>query len=167
VAGQFSFLDAGPLWLACRHPRIPGAIEINLKLTLWQEHDTVVLPEIADYEVRRELIRRGDVRAVQRLDNLRAKLVYLPLNTEAIRRAADLWAQARGRGQQTAGDEALDADVILAAQALEYTGLGDEPVVITDNNRHLGRFVKTSSWMAYTESPGLLSLRWRHRLHGG
>lgn len=150
MPGRFSFLDSGPVWLACRHPRVPGVIDLNRKLILWQEYDTIILPEIVDYEVRRELIRTEDTRAIQRLDQLRTYLIYLPLNSRAMRRAAGLWAQARKTGQQTADDKALDADVILAAQALEYTGLGDDLIVITDNNRHLGRFVRTSSWLAYS-----------------
>lgn len=110
---------------------------------------SVVLPEIADYEVRRELIRKGDPRPLRRLDDLRNTLIYVPIRTEAMQRAASLWAQARGRGQPTADENALDADVILAAQALEYIGLDDDLVVITDNNRHLAQFVTTSSWSDY------------------
>jgi predicted nucleic acid-binding protein len=78
----------------------------------------VVIPEIADYEVRRELLRAGRLHGVARLDQAKTTLEYLPLTTEAMLQAADLWAQARQQGQPTAPDLALDADVILAAQAL-------------------------------------------------
>jgi len=76
------------------------------------------VPEIADYEVRRELIRAGQTRGVQRLDLLCEGFNYLPLTTEIMRIAAELWATARNAGTPTASDAALDADVILAAQAM-------------------------------------------------
>ena len=47
----------------------------------------VILPEIADYEVRRELIRAGKIASVARLDALAATIEYLPLTTAAMRQA--------------------------------------------------------------------------------
>ena len=66
-------------------------------------------------------------KSLQQLDNLDKSInhVYLPLSTKSIRRAAELWAKARETGVPTAEDKALDADVILAAQALEYSGEAD------------------------------------------
>jgi predicted nucleic acid-binding protein len=79
----------------------------------------VYVPEIADYEVRRELVRAELHEGVRRLDRLKSVLTYLPINTEVMLRAAQLWAEARNRGTPTADPKALDADVILAAQALQ------------------------------------------------
>src|SRR5262245_53219407 len=87
----------------------------------------VVLPEIADYEVRRELLRARKVQGIQRLDTLATLLEYLPITTPIMRQAADLWAHARQQGQPTADKKALDGDVILAAQALS---LGTTDLVI-------------------------------------
>ena len=64
----------------------------------------MILPEIADYEIRRELIRLGSAVALGNLDGWAIKLEYLPLTTVPMRRAAELWAQARNTGQQTAPD---------------------------------------------------------------
>jgi predicted nucleic acid-binding protein len=158
VAVRYRFLDTGPLGLACRRPN-PGDVNlIHLCVSaLWSsEGVTVVLPEIADYELRRELIRIGATGSLRILNSLRNKLRFLEINTKAMSRAAELWALARGTGLQTADDTSLDGDVILAAQALEFTGIGDDLVVITDNNKHLARFVTTSSWTAYspTRAPG-------------
>ena len=64
---------------------------------------------------------------------------YLPLTTAAMRKAAELWAIARQTGRPTAGDKNIDADVILAAQAI---ALGEPNTVIaTTNVSHLSRFV--------------------------
>ncbi len=56
-------------------------------------------------------------------------------------RAAELWADARGHGESTAAEEALDGDVILAAQAQRTSG-----AVITTNTKHLSRFVDSYDW---------------------
>ena len=46
------------------------------------------VPEIADYEVRRELIRANKVRGIGQLDALARLLEYLPITTTAMRQAA-------------------------------------------------------------------------------
>jgi predicted nucleic acid-binding protein len=107
----------------------------------------VILPEIADYEVRRELIRRNSPVALSNLNQLGLQLEYLPLTTAAMRRAAELWAQGRSSGQPTAPDAALDADVILAGQA---HSLNTAVVVATGNPAHLGRFVPAELWSNIT-----------------
>jgi len=104
----------------------------------------VLVPEIADYEVRRELLRANKVRGLTRLDALATLLEYLPLTTVAMRQAAVFWAQARQQGRPTADDKALDGDVILAAQAMT---LGATDVVIaTTNVGHLWRLAPAALW---------------------
>lgn len=63
-----------------------------------------------------------------------------------MRRAAELWADARNRGRPTADIHALDADVILAAGAIELSSSGHQVVVVTDNARHLSLFVDARHW---------------------
>jgi len=107
----------------------------------------VFLPEIVDYEVRRGLVHvalksgRSTTRSLLRLDRLGETLDYLPLDTRTMRKAAGLWAEARNSGLPTAAPEALDGDAILAAQALLVGGL-----VVTENVRHLERFVRAYRW---------------------
>lgn len=48
----------------------------------------VLVPEIADYEIRRELLRAGKTRSVTVLDQYKASLGYVPLTTEAMLQAA-------------------------------------------------------------------------------
>jgi hypothetical protein len=56
-------------------------------------------------------------------------------------KAAELCATARRAGLPTAPPDALDGDVILAAQAMLSRGLGVAVTVATDNVGHLARFV--------------------------
>jgi hypothetical protein len=79
------------------------------------------VPEIADYEVRRELLRIGSAAGIARLDALAIRVGYLPLTTAAMRKAAELWAQARQQGRPTADPHALDGDVILARRRRRWT----------------------------------------------
>jgi len=55
----------------------------------------VPVPEISEYEVRRELLRAGKSRGLSRLDQLARDLGYLPIITEVMRLAARFWADAR------------------------------------------------------------------------
>ena len=103
----------------------------------------VVVPEIADYELRRNFLLEGLTVSIQRLDQLKIVLTYLPLDTKAMLKAAELWAIARKLGKPTADPKELDGDVILAAQALE---MGSNAVVVTENVGHLSLFVEARSW---------------------
>lgn len=70
------------------------------------------------------MIRRGGTVALANLDGYGVQLEYLAITTAAMRRTAELWAQARSSGLPTAPDPALDGDVILAAQALNLNTPG-------------------------------------------
>jgi len=137
-------LDAGPLGLLANPNQSsqPTACRAWLA-SLRAARRRVVVPEIADYEVRRELIRIRSQSALANLDGFGVQLDYLPLTTDAMRLAAELWALARISGLPTASDPALDGDVILAAQAL---GLKTPVVVATGNPAHLARFVPAELW---------------------
>jgi len=108
---------------------------------------TVYVPAISNYEVRRGLLHialrngRSTTRSLERLNLLISELDYLPLTQNSLDRAAHLWAQSRHEGQATSGPEGLDGDAILAAQALEISGL-----VVTENVRHLSRYVSSHRW---------------------
>jgi predicted nucleic acid-binding protein len=138
-------LDAAPLGLLSAPPRRAGARACALWLSgLMRAGTRIIVPEITDYEVRRELLRAGKTRSVKRLDALAKATEYLPITTAAMRRAAVLWAQARQKGQPTAGDNTIDADMILAGQALT---LGVPQVVVALTNvGHLSRFVPADDW---------------------
>jgi len=102
------------------------------------------VPEIADYEVRRELVRADKTQGIVRLDALIALIEYLPITTEVMRQAAQFWALARQQGKPTAADPAPDGDVILAAQAATLGAM--DVVIATTNVGHLSRFVPAQLW---------------------
>jgi predicted nucleic acid-binding protein len=141
-------LDTGPLGFLCNpnHTPLPVACRAWFAALLAAGR-RIILPEIADYELRRELIRIRSYAAIKNLDLFGQQIEYLPLDTPTVRRAAGLWAQARNAGLQTASNLALDCDVILAAQALS---LGVQVVVATGNPAHLSRFVPAEDWQTIT-----------------
>ncbi|HEY8323345.1 MAG: hypothetical protein ACHQ1E_07290 [Ktedonobacterales bacterium] len=147
-------LDAGPLGLVTN----PRATHESLRCKQWMvdllsQGAQMLVPEITDYEVRRELIRAGRTRGITHLDQLKTTAGYLSITTQAMLLAAELWAQARRQGQPTAPDLALDADVILAAQAQLLARQQPEPVVIaTTNVGHLARFVPARLWREITST---------------
>jgi predicted nucleic acid-binding protein len=106
----------------------------------------VKVPEIADYEIRRELLRMNKANSIRRLNDLKNVLGYIPLTTQTMLVAAEFWAQARKQGKPTADDKALDGDVILAAQASVIASTGSDTVVATTNVGHLSRFVNAKIW---------------------
>ena len=148
-------LDSGPLGLACGNPGKPEVSNITIWWSVAQANGAlVVIPEIADYEVRRGLIldqkSNPNHAGVKRLDKLRSQLACAPLTTEVMRKAAELWADARYHGRATAADKALDGDLIVAAQALLFAGRGDILTVATDNVKHLSRYLDAHEWDAIT-----------------
>jgi predicted nucleic acid-binding protein len=108
--------------------------------------DRVMLPEIADYELRRELLRAGKIRGLRQLDQLKTIIPYLPLTTDTMLKAAELWAQARNQGYPTAPPAALDGDVILVAQAILLRSHGYDTVIATTNVGHLSRLTPAQVW---------------------
>jgi predicted nucleic acid-binding protein len=144
-------LDTNVLGYFC-HPSnqlFQAQTKVFLEKYKRNENIIVFIPEIADYELRRELLRfaqrnnQTTSRSIQRLDNLVnfPDFEYLPIDTNHWRKAAELWAQARNLGQPIAADKELGGDVILAAQALAVGG-----TVVTTNVKHLCRFVSTKEW---------------------
>ena len=97
---EFVVLDAGPLGLIS-HP-VPSLEIMAWFARLVVAGKTLCVPEIADYEVRRELLRAGKVKGLRRLDELKSSLKYLPITTEAMLKSAEFWADARKHGRPTA-----------------------------------------------------------------
>jgi predicted nucleic acid-binding protein len=140
-------LDSGPLGLLTHRGGLPEVDACQGWLAdLLDRNVRVLVPEIVDYEIRRELLRARKIHGIRRLDTIENLLEYLPLTTPAIRRAAELWAQIRQQGMPLADPHALDGDVILAAQALTLPIPVEEIVVATMNVKHLERLLPATHW---------------------
>ncbi len=151
MVSKVVLLDAGLIGLVTNPKLSSEGSACNRWLqTLVASGIRVILPEIADYEVRRELLRANKTKGVTRLDELAKLIEYLPINTAAMRQAALFWAQARQQGQPTAGDKTIDADIILVAQALTL-GIGNV-VIARTNVGHLSRFASADTWQNITSS---------------
>jgi predicted nucleic acid-binding protein len=140
-------LDSGPLGMVT-NPKakgLPLACQQWLK-TLLKRGERFAIPEIADYEVRRELLRANLLKSVHRLDHLTQTLEYIPIQTDTMLLAASLWAEARKMGQLTADPKALDGDVILAAQAQILANKMTPVIIATTNVGHLSRFATALNW---------------------
>lgn len=152
--GRLIVLDTGTLSLASK-PR--GKADAD-RCRLWlaqrvADGDRVLIPEIADYELRRELVRVARKNgialpaSVRRLESLKARYEYHPIDTATLHRAAEYWADVRNKGRPTAPEEALDGDAILAAQATLAAGAGDAIIIATGNAGHFRELgLQTDEW---------------------
>lgn len=145
-------LDTSPLGLLTQRPgHVAGDTCKAWAAGLSRSGCLFFVPEIADYELRRELIRHGNLAAISRLELFNAGVTgaYLPLMTAEVRRAAVLWARIRNSGKTTAPPDALDGDALIAAQAElldpEVFGLAGV-VVATANAGHLSVLTQAVLW---------------------
>ncbi len=139
-------LDAGPLGLLAHNQPVRRVPIQNWLVQEMAVGSIIYLAEVADYEVRRELVRligAGQLPAsrLNRLDQLVIAFTYLLVSTAMWRRAAEFWADARQHGAPTAGATSLDADVLIAAQAAEVSA-----TVVTGNTAHISRWVPVLPW---------------------
>ncbi|MBG1262792.1 type II toxin-antitoxin system VapC family toxin [Nostoc commune] len=135
------------------HPKVNPKVQQWLR-SLGKIETVIRVPEIADYELRRELLRQGKQNSIDRLNKL-SQICLIPLTPETMRKAAELWAWVRNQGKPTASNESLDGDVILAAQAIIQLKSFDEVIVITTNLKYISRF----------ESKGICVVDWQQTLN--
>ncbi len=134
-------LDSGPLG-RLTHADYSRNREIRAWLAALLDRDvSVFLPEIADFEIRRNLIVENLTGSLANLDALPSLITYVPITTVDMREAAQLWARSRKAGRSIGDPKELNADVILAAQALRLGA-----TVATDNTGHLGQFTDARLW---------------------
>lgn len=127
-------LDSTPVGLITNPKANPLAVQCQEWFySLFERSYEVILPEIIDYEIRK-------------LNQLKAEIIYLPMTTEVMLKAAELWAEARNKGKSTADNKALDGDVILAAQSILVANYGHEVIIATSNKKHLSIFIDAREW---------------------
>lgn len=140
-------LDSQPLGLASNPARSADTVAIsNWTQACLAGGHKLYIPEVIDYELRRELLRAGKVNSLKKLNGLKAILRFLPINSAAMLLAADLWATSRQSGLPTGDPKKPDIDVILAAQALTLGVSAGDLIVATTNISHLSRFVPANAW---------------------
>jgi predicted nucleic acid-binding protein len=143
------FLDSGPLGLLTHSQRSAEVIAVAEWLSRCLVGGSrIIVPAIVYYELKRELLRARKSFSAGRLDAFvnAAPGRYLPLSDEALRLAAELWAEARQKGRPTAESKALDIDVLIAAQVLSCGAVSSEMVVATTNPKHLSQFTTARHW---------------------
>lgn len=107
----------------------------------------VLVPAICYYEALREMELRQAVSQIARLKQfcLQSRR-FMPLTVNELELAAQLWGQVRRIGQPTADPQALDCDVVMAAQALSLGIPTSAFIVATTNPGHLSRYVPCDLW---------------------
>jgi predicted nucleic acid-binding protein len=129
-------LDTGVLGQIC-HPRKYHDVRSWFRRAV-REHEFLI-SEVADYELRRELLRIESHKSLARLDELTRELRYLPTTTATWRSAARLWAALRRDGRVTA--EGLDGDVLIATHAVE-----EMAGIVTSNEKHFEGIIDVYKW---------------------
>jgi predicted nucleic acid-binding protein len=149
---RLTVLDSGPLVMIVRAPSKPHIVRCLTWLKKIQATGAVVIiPDIAHYEVRRELLRIRAVRSLRGLDyalDPGSGFEHVLLTADAIIKAAQFWAVLRQSGLPTSSPDALDADAILAGQAALAGRPGDSVTIATTNSAHLNRFpgIDAQNW---------------------
>ncbi len=147
-------LDTGPLSNAvvalAKQDTIPTMSQRCRQWILEQEERGAILlvPAICYYETLRELERRRASGQIRRLQDFvfGSEDRFIPLTTTHLESAARLWATSRNAGVPAASHDALDADIILCAQALALGLSPSSYLVVTTNVGHLSRFVPCDEW---------------------
>jgi hypothetical protein len=151
-------LDTFPLSSTGKREPPPGIAPTAFDLCHWWIQDCiaagnrVVVPAISYYEALRELERLNAAGQISRLRAFCHAVPdrYVSITDADLELAAKLWGQVRNAGTPTASADALDGDVLLAAQALSLGVPVQDLVVATTNVAHLSLFVAADLWTNIT-----------------
>jgi len=96
----------------------------------------IVCP-VVFYEIRRELVFKDAAEQLAAFDRLTEAMTWKEFSASIWQRASNLWSSLRARGRSH-----NDADVLIAAPALEY-----DAVLVTGNAEHFrDTGVKLEDW---------------------
>lgn len=107
--------------------------------------------DICDYEIRREFILIKS-QSVEELDQLRDLIEFEKLDIAVLKKAAELWAEARALGKPNKNRENIDVDVILAAHwcILKKRFPGRQVVLATKNTDDFENITVCANWVEIT-----------------
>lgn len=94
-----------------------------------RENAEILICPVVFYELMRGLYHRNMTREIKFLNMLIGFHTWCEFSVKTWGKGAELWAKLRKSGNPTGSD--FDADVLIAAQALEH-----KAVVVTHNNKH-------------------------------
>lgn len=139
-------LDSGPLGVLSNPADTPATEEARLWLAdLLETGHGFFIPDVSDYELRRELIRIKAALSIRMLDWLHEMFELIPIDSATLRRAAEIWADARTSGKPKTEANRLDADAIIAAQA-ELLQVPDK-IFATTNVKDYEAFFDARYWL--------------------
>lgn len=147
------FLDSGPLG-ELTNPRLRPQTN---QWTQFAKKNGIALrvAEITDYELRRNLILEELEKSISNLNKFKQTQRFVPLTSEALLQAGEIWAWLHKNGQATSYIKNIDVDVILAAQALSQKEYFDQVIILTQNLKHISRF----------SDFGIFTWDWKRALH--
>jgi hypothetical protein len=123
--------------------------------TLFIRGVRIVTSDLCHYEVMRGLIS-SSIRSAEAAPGIRSLellkadgfLEFIPVSTEALDLAANLWARAFTSGQTTRDEKDIDIDIIISAQyqILRDEFPGQRVIMATTNLKHLSIFCDAANW---------------------
>lgn len=105
-----------------------------------EQNLAIRVAEITDYELRRELTLQQFNKGLNNLNKFRQKQQIIPIDSESLITATQLWAEIRKTGQATADNKNIDCDVIMVAQALQLSEQFQQIIILTIDVKDLFRF---------------------------
>jgi tRNA(fMet)-specific endonuclease VapC len=118
-----------------KHPGNQPAVD-RFRDAIMQNSLFIICP-VVFFEIRRELIFKGAVALLGAFEKLIESMKWKEFNAAIWGRASSLWSALRARGRSH-----HDADVLIAAHALEYGA-----VIVSRNFEHFqGTGVQVENW---------------------
>jgi toxin FitB len=131
-------LDSAPLGFFCN----PKNRDNYKKLSNFVKslNFSIGVPEIIDYELRRNLELENLQKSISLLSQFQQRRQLISLESEDLIRAAELWAWCRKQGSTTTENKGIDIDVILVSQALSRKDFFNKVVILTIDTGDLSVF---------------------------
>ncbi|MGL5132214.1 MAG: hypothetical protein ACRC78_06775, partial [Planktothrix sp.] len=93
---QVILLDSAPVGLITNPKAMPLAVQCQQWfLSFSQRGYQVILPEIIDYEIRRELLKANKLSGIRKLEELKSEIIYwlnsMNFYTVILKKSTDYW----------------------------------------------------------------------------